>query len=76
MYIKQGSMVELQRQRTTARQKGFIGRIIGQEVVLAIEKMQEPQSNLEEKDGPNIFFFKNKFIRFHINSTRFIKPVK
>ena len=48
------------------------------EAVLTIETMQDPQSNLEEKDSlsilKDIFFPKNRSL--HLNSTRVIRPVK
>ena len=47
------------------------------EAVLAIEIMQKPQSNLQEKVNlKRRFFFKNRTIYFHINKTIVIRPVK
>ena len=51
------------------------------EVVLAIETIQKPQSDLEEKDSPSIL--KDDFslradpsFHFLINSTRVMRPTK
>ena len=52
-----GHMVDLQRYRATSRERSFIEQIkapIFLGVVLAIEIMSEPQSNLDEKDNPSI----------------------
>ena len=50
-------MVDLERYTATAEKKNFIERIkvpIFLKAVLAIVIMQEPQSNLEEKNNPSI----------------------
>ena len=46
--------------------------------ILAIETIEESQSNLDRQTEhlKRSFFFKNRPIHFHINSTRVIKPVK
>ena len=56
-YSMHGCMVDLYRNRATSGERNFIEWIkvpIFLEAVLAIEIMQEPQSNLEEKVNPSI----------------------
>ena len=51
----QGRMADLLRYRATSGERNFIERIkasIFLEAVLAIDVMQDPQSNLEELDNP------------------------
>ena len=52
-----GHMVDLCRYRATSGERSFIEQIkapIFLGVVLAIEIMSDPQSNLDEKDNPSI----------------------
>ena len=77
-------MVDLQRYRVTSGEKNFKEQIkaaIFLELVLAIEIMQEPQSNLEEKVKPSIlkdyFFLRaDPSIHFHLNSTSVFRLVR
>ena len=53
----QACMVDLYRSRATSRERNVIEKTkatISLEAVLATETMQEPQSNLEDKDCPSI----------------------
>ena len=63
------------RYRATSGKRNFIEQIrapIFLEAVLAIQKMYEPQSNLEEKVNPSIL----KPIHFHINRTTVVRPAQ
>ena len=53
-------------------------KVIFLEALLAMETMQEPQSNLEEQSQhfKRLFFLGNRPIHFYINGTRIIRPVK
>ena len=53
----QGCMLDFKKYRRISRKRNFIKQtkaLIFLEAVLAIEMMQEPRSNLEEKGNPNI----------------------
>ena len=53
----QGRTLDLKRYRATSGERNVVERInapIFLEAILAIETLQEPQSNLEEKDNPSI----------------------
>ena len=75
-----GRMVDLQRYKASSGERNFIERTNKASIFLEAVLAKEHQSNFEEKSTPAskkmIFFFKNRSIHFHINSTRVIRLVK
>ena len=66
-----GHRVDLQRYRAFSEERKFIERIktlIFLQAVLAIEIMEDPQSNLEEKVNPSVFLERVESIIISIGS--------
>ena len=70
-------MVDFKRYSATLEEINFIERVsapIFLEVVLAIRKMEKPQSSLEQNSFQylkRLFFFKSKHSHFHISGTSY-----